>query len=75
MKISLFGVSILRGTVYISFANKKSPPIFRWGSLHQVDRGITGELCPSFDFAEGNEKSERFPNQENVRIVLIWWTI
>ena len=30
---------------------------------------------PLFDFAEGNEKSERFPDEEKVRIILIWWTI
>ena len=30
---------------------------------------------PAFDFGEGNEKSERFPYEENVRIFHIWWTI
>ena len=34
-----------------------------------------GSLCPLFNLAEGNKKSERFPDEEKVRIILVWWTI
>ena len=40
--------------------------------ISPVDRRLF--LCPSFDFAEGNKKSECFPDEEKVRIILVWWS-